>query len=57
MFSRQDLEIGKITHIGWNLGRDIAEECGVNVLDFFDLRGAYLGQDDNGLEPIFEVTK
>jgi hypothetical protein len=28
-------------------------DWGVNVIDYFDLNGRYLGRDDNGLEPAF----
>lgn len=50
----QNLESGAIVHTGWNLGRDVADDCGVNVIDYFNLRGEYLGADENGLEPTFE---
>lgn len=54
--TRQALESGKIIHTGWNLGREIADQCGVNVVDYFNVvTGEYLGPDCNGLEPVFEV--
>ena len=52
--TRQLLDAGKIVHIGWNPSRDTAEQCGVNVLDYFDACGKFLGADENGLVPIFE---
>ena len=51
--TKQNLDSGLLTNTGWNLGRDIAESCGVNVDDYFDLSGEFLGKDDNGLEPTF----
>ena len=50
----QNLESGTIIHTGWNLGRDVADQCGVNVTDYFDAKGNYIGADQNGLEPTFE---
>lgn len=52
--TKQALESGLIVHTGWNLSRDVEEQCGVNVVDFFDVSGKYLGADCNGLEPEFE---
>jgi hypothetical protein len=50
----QTLKSGKIVHTGWTLGRDIAEQCGVSVTDYFDKHGNFLGKDENGLAPTFE---
>ena len=54
--TRQLLEAGRITHTGWAPSRDAAEQCGVNVLDYFDASGKFLGADENGLEPTFELA-
>ena len=54
--TRQLFEDGKIVHAGWTPSRDTAEQCGVNVLDYFDASGKFLGPDENGLEPIFELA-
>jgi hypothetical protein len=51
--TRQALDSGKITHTGWTPSRDIADQCGVNVVDYFDASGKYLGPDENGLAPTF----
>jgi hypothetical protein len=53
--TRQALDAGKIVHAGWTPSRDTADQCGVNVLDFFDASGKFLGADENGVEPIFET--
>ena len=60
--TRQALDEGKIQHTGWTLnGRDTrlipgdtVQQCGVNVLDYFDASGKFLGPDENGLVPTFE---
>ena len=52
--TRETLDAGKIVHTGWTLGRDVAEQCGVNVTDYFDRHGEFLGADDNGLAPTFD---
>jgi len=60
--TRQALDEVKIQHTGWTLnGRDtrlmpgdIAQDCGVNVIDYFDRDGKFLGPDENGLVPTFE---
>lgn len=52
--TRQALDDGKIVHTGWTPSRDTAEQCGVNVLDYFDANGKFLGPDENGLAPTFE---
>ena len=54
LITKAALESGRIRHTGWTLGRDTAENCGVNVDDYFGARGEYLGADENGLEPTFE---
>ena len=54
--TRQALDAGKIVHAGWTPSRDIADQSGVNVVDFFDMDGKFLGPDENGLEPIFETA-
>jgi hypothetical protein len=51
--TRQALDSGKITHTGWTPSRDIADQCGVNVVDYFDASGKFLGPDENGLVPTF----
>ena len=51
--TRAALDSGKIVHTGWTLGRDVAERCGVNVADYFDSHGNFLGVDENGLAPTF----
>lgn len=53
--TKQALDAGQITHTGWNLGRDVAEQCGVNVVDYFDSSGKYLGPDCHGLAPTFDA--
>ena len=58
------LDAGKIVHTGWTLnGQDTRlmdprpeVQCGVNVSNWFDLSGKFLGPDENGLEPIFETA-
>ena len=52
--TRQALDAGKIVHTGWTPSRDTADQCGVNVVDYFDGSGNYLGPDENGLAPTFE---
>lgn len=56
----ENLDSGKIRHTGWLLngkdGHQAAIDSGVNVTDFFDANGKFLGADDNGLEPVFEVA-
>lgn len=60
--TRQALDAVKIQHTGWTLnGRDTrlipgdtVQQCGVNVLDYFDRDGKFLGPDENGLVPTFE---
>ena len=54
--TRQALDAGKIVHTGWTPSRDTADQCGVNVVDFFDGSGNYLGPDENGLAPTFELA-
>ena len=54
--TRQALDAGKIVHTGWTPNRDTADQCGVNVLDYFDSSGKFLGADENGVEPIFETA-
>lgn len=54
--TRQALDAGKIVHTGWTPNRDTAEQCGVNVVDYFDGSGNYLGPDENGLAPTFELA-
>lgn len=58
--TREALDSGKIVHTGWKLnGQDTRRlyetqpDWGVNVIDYFDLNGRYLGRDGNGLEPTF----
>ncbi len=51
--TRQALDSGKITHTGWTPSRDIADQCGVNVVDYFDASGKFLGPDKNGVVPTF----
>ena len=51
--TRESLDSGKIVHTGWTPSRDTADQCGVNVADFFDLSGRFLGPDQNGIEPTF----
>jgi hypothetical protein len=53
--TRENLDSGKIVHTGWNPSRDAADQCGVNVVDYFDASGKFLGPDENGLEPTFEL--
>ena len=54
--TRQALDAGKIVHTGWTPSRDTADQCGVNVVDYFDGSGNYLGPDENGLSPTFELA-
>jgi len=61
--TRDALDSGKIVHTGWKLnGQDTRRlyetqpDWGVNVIDYFDFNGRYLGPDDNGLEPTFAET-
>ena len=51
--TRQALDSGRITHTGWTPSRDIADQCGVNVVNYFDASGKFLGPDENGLVPTF----
>ena len=51
--TRQALNSGRITHTGWTPSRDIADQCGVNVVNYFDASGKFLGPDENGLVPTF----
>jgi hypothetical protein len=51
--TRENLDSGKIVHTEWNPSRDAADQCGVNVVDYFDASGKFLGPDENGLEPTF----
>lgn len=52
--TRQALDAGKIVHTGWAPNRDTADRCGVNVIDYFDVSGKFLGPDQNGVSPTFE---
>ena len=52
--TRQALDAGKIVHTGWTPNRDTADQCGVNVRDYFDFSGKFLGPDENGVSPTFE---
>ena len=60
--TRQALDAGKIVHTGWTLNGkdtrlipgDTVQQCGVNVSDYFDQDGKFLGPDENGLVPTFE---
>lgn len=52
--TRKALDAGKIVHTGWTPNRDTADQCGVNVSDYFDLTGKFLGPDENGLAPTFK---
>lgn len=54
--TKQNIDAGVIVHVGWTLGRDVAEQCGVNVIDYFDATGEFLGPDCNGLAPTFEAS-
>jgi hypothetical protein len=62
--TRQALDEVKIQQTGWTLnGRDTrlipgdtVQQCGVNVLDYFDKHGKFLGPDENGLVPTFAET-
>ena len=54
--TRQALDAGKIVHTGWTPSRDAADQCGVNVIDYFDVSGKFLGADENGVEPAFEAA-
>ena len=54
--TRQALDAGKIVHTGWTPNRDTADQCGVNVIDYFDVSGKFLGPDENGLSPTFELA-
>lgn len=54
--TRQALDAGKIIHSGWTSSRDTADQCGVNVLDYFGKDGKFLGADENGLAPTFEAA-
>ena len=51
--TREALDSGKIAHTGWAPSRDVADQCGVNVADYFDASGKFLGPDENGLVPTF----
>jgi len=51
--TKQNIDLGLLTHVGWTLGRAVAEDCGANVYDYFDATGKFLGEDDNGLAPTF----
>jgi hypothetical protein len=58
--TRDALDSGKIVHTGWKMnGQDTRRlyetqpDWGVNVIDYFDINGRYIGRDDNGLEPTF----
>jgi hypothetical protein len=51
--TKQALDASEIIHTGWIPSRDVADQCGVNVADFFDSSGRFLGPDENGLEPTF----
>jgi|688.fasta_scaffold218569_4 hypothetical protein len=53
--TKQALDASEIIHTGWIPSRDVADQCGVNVADFFDLSGRFLGPDENGLVPTFEL--
>jgi len=53
--TRQSLDAGKIVHTGWTPNRDAADQCGVNVIDYFDVSGKFLGPDENGVEPTFQA--
>lgn len=54
--TQQALDAGKIVHTGWTPNRDTADQCGVNVRDYFDFSGKFLGPDENGVSPTFEPS-
>jgi len=54
--TKQNLDAGVIVHTGWSLGNNIASDCGVNVDDYFDDEGNFLGADCYGLAPTFEAA-
>lgn len=54
--TKQALDAGKIVHTGWTPNRDTADQCGVNVRDYFDFSGKFLGPDENGVSPTFEPS-
>lgn len=64
--TRQALDAGTIVHTGWELdgvdtrsidGERAEQTSGVNVIDYFDLSGNYLGTDENGLAPTFGLAE
>ena len=51
--TKQALDASEIIHTGWIPNRDVADQSGVNVVDYFDQSGRFLGPDQNGIEPTF----
>lgn len=55
-------QVDSLTFTGWTDCSSLNGECepgateGYNVSDYFDRDGVYLGQDEYGIEPLFDHT-